>query len=91
MRPYGTPKGPTAIITSLAAVAVLSGPAFSGETTVAGAARNVDEVGAVNLIQREDTNSGYTLPPLSDHILFANANEDQVAVPQGNAWRRRNC
>jgi len=79
MRPYGTPKGTKAIVTSLAAVVVLSGPAFS---TIASAAQN--EGGAINLTQPEDTNSGYTLPPLSDHILFAQANEDQTAVPQHN-------
>jgi hypothetical protein len=81
MRPYGTPEGTRAIVTSLAAVAVFSGPAFS---IVASAAQNVEKGGAINVIQPESTNLGYALPPLSDHILLAQANEDQIAVPQNN-------
>jgi len=82
MRPYRMPKRTKAIVTALAGAALLSGPVFAEETTVAGATQNVDEGGAMTLIQPGDTNSRYTLPPLSDHILLARANEDQVAVPQ---------
>lgn len=71
MRPYETPKGTRAIITSLAAVALLSGLPFSAEAAVASASQNVVEGRAMNPIQRQNPSSGYTLPPLSDHILFA--------------------
>lgn len=84
MRPYRMPKRTKAIVTALAAAAVLSGPVFAEETSVASAAENIGEGAAMNLIQPVDPDSGYTLPPLSDHILLAQANEDQVAVPQDN-------
>ena len=84
MRPYRMPKRTKAIVTSLAAAAALSGSVFAEETSVVGVAQNVDKGGAMNLIQPADPDSGYTRPPLSDHILLAQANEGQAAVPQDN-------
>jgi hypothetical protein len=82
MRPNRT----EAIVASLAAAAVLTGPVFADQTAVAG---NTDEVTAMSegmyLIQPSDNDPAYMLPPLSDHLLFAQQNDDRVALEQNNA------
>jgi len=79
MRPNRT----KAIVASLAAGAVLIGPVPADKTAVAG---NTDEVTAMSdgmyLIQPGDKDPVYMLPPLSDHLLFAQQNDDQVALEQ---------
>jgi len=74
MRPYGTTKRTRAIVTLLAAAAVFSGSVFVERTAV----------GATDSIQPDDPDSGYVLPPLSDHILLARLHEEQVALRSDN-------
>jgi len=83
MRQYRSPERNRAIVTSLAAAAVLSGPVFAEKTAVAGAAQNGNQGAPTYLIHPEDPK--LTLPPLSDHILLAQLDENQGAHSQDSS------
>jgi hypothetical protein len=69
------------IVASMAAAAVLIGPVMVSKSALA---ENTDQVAAesTHLIQPSETQPGYTLPPLSDHLMVAKLNDAQFAVEE---------
>ena len=78
MKSYWTLDRTKLTIASLASAAVLTGPAIADNLAFA------DEVAAMDrgtfLIEPSETHPGYMLPPLSDHLIFAQSNGDQSAL-----------
>lgn len=73
------------IVTSLAAAAVLVAPAIAQKSALA---ENTDQVAAIEqpyLIQPSQTHPGYMLPPLSDHLIVAQSDQDEFALEEGGA------
>jgi hypothetical protein len=85
MRSHWTLDRTKAIVASLAGVAVLTGPVIADKSAFA---ENTDEVAAMNsptyLIQPSETHPGYMLPPLSDHLIVGQMNDDQLALEEKN-------
>ena len=94
MRPNWIPNRTKAILTSLASLAILSGPLVSERSALAETTDEVaamDQVGAVDkdkgiyLIKPSETHPGFMLPPLSDHLNVARLDDDETALEQDDA------
>jgi hypothetical protein len=85
MRSHWTLDRTKAIVASLAGVAVLTGPVIAGKSACA---ENTDEVAAMDsptyLIQPSETHPGYMLPPLSDHLIVAQMNDERFALEEND-------
>jgi hypothetical protein len=85
MRSYWTLNPTKAIVASLAGAAVLTGPVIADKSAFA---ENTDEVAAMDqatyLIQPSETHPGYMLPPLSDHLIVTQLNDDQFALKEND-------
>jgi hypothetical protein len=84
MRSYWTLNRTKAIV-ALAGAVVLTGPVIGDKTAFA--EKNTDEVAAMDkdtyLTEPGETHPGYMLPPLSDHMFFAQLNDAQFALEEG--------
>ena len=64
---------------------MLTGPVIADKSAFA---EKTDEVAAMGkgtyLIQPSETHPGYMLPPLSDHLIVAQLNDDQFALEEND-------